>query len=357
MKTYKKFLISLFTISLIKVFFIFFGIVLLLNILEQSEFFKDADFTFFYIVFLSFLNAPSIMFEILPFIFLISTQVFFIELINKNELQIFKYQGLNNNKIVKIISMYSFALALIFVVFFYNMSSILKNSYLMIKNKHSNDGKYLAVINKNGLWIRDKINNQINIINANKIENNFLLNVSISQFNNQFEIINTMHSKKVDIASNNWKVINPIILKDNVAISKDLINFQSNFDLKKINSLFSNLSSLSLIGIMNLRKNYKLLNYSMIDVNSHLYKIISYPAYLTLMTIFSAVIMLNIKYQKNSIFKVSLGIFFSVIIYYINYFFHALGTGEKLPLILSIILPLIILLIISIISIIKLNEK
>ena len=357
MKTYKKFLINIFTFSLLKVFLVFFGIVLLTNILEQSEFFKDADFTFIYIVFLSFLNSPSIIFEILPFIFLISTQVFFIELINKNELQIFKYQGLNNNKIVKIISMYSFVLALIFVVFFYNLSSILKNSYLTIKNKHSKDGKYLAVINKNGLWIRDKINGQTNIINANKIQNEFLLNVSISQFNSQFKIINIIQAEKADISSTDWKIINPKILKDNITISKNLINFQSNFDLKKINSLFSNLSSLSLVELINLRNNYILLNYSVIDVTSHLYKIISYPVYLTLMTIFSAVIMFNIKYQKNSIFKVSLGIFLSVIIYYVNYFFYILGTSEKLPLLLSITLPLIILLIINFTSIIKLNEK
>jgi len=357
MKTYIKFLVNLFTISLLKVFFIFFGIILLVNILEQSEFFKNAELTFSYIVFLSFLNSPSIIFEILPFIFLISTQIFFIELISKNELEIFKYSGLNNNKIVKVIGLYSFALAILFVVVFYNISSILKNSYLVIKNQYSNDGKYLAVINKNGLWIKDRINNQVNIINANKIENQFLLNVSISQFNNNFEIIHTIQSQKVDISSVNWKIIDPTISKNNVTTYEDIINFKSNFDLKKINSLFSNLSSLSLIDLIKLRKNYKSLNYSVIDVDSHLYKIISYPVYLTLMTIFAAVIMFNIKYQKNSIYKVALGIFISVIIYYINYFFNILGTSERIPLILSISLPLIILLIINITSIIRLNEK
>ena len=71
--------------------------------LEQAEFFKDVDLSFFYLIFLSFLNTPSIIFEILPFIFLLSTQIFFINLIGKNELEIFKYSGLNNFKIIKII--------------------------------------------------------------------------------------------------------------------------------------------------------------------------------------------------------------------------------------------------------------
>ena len=75
------------------------------------------------------------------------------------------------------------------------------------------------------------------------------------------------------------------------------------------------------------------------------------------MTIFSAIIMLNIGYGKNTFFTITYGIFLSVIIYYINYFFNILGTNEKIPLFLSIILPLIILSIINFTSIIKLNEK
>ena len=101
MKTYIKFLINLFNISFLKIFIIFFTIIFVTNILEQIEFFKDKDLNFFYIILLSFLNTPSILFDIFPFIFLLSTQVFFIQLINKNELEIFKYRGLNNIKIVK----------------------------------------------------------------------------------------------------------------------------------------------------------------------------------------------------------------------------------------------------------------
>ena len=45
----------------------------------------------------------------------------------------------------------------------------------------------LAVITEDGLWIKDQINNNINIINANKVDNEFLLDVSISQFDKDFE--------------------------------------------------------------------------------------------------------------------------------------------------------------------------
>ena len=357
MKIYIKFLINLFNISFLKIFIIFFFIILISNVLEQVEFFKDVNLSFLYLLFLSFLNTPSVLFEILPFIFLLSTQIFFINLIDKNELEIFKYTGLNNVKFIKFLGFYSFIIGIIFVIIFYNGSSVLKNTYLLIKNSYSNDNKYLAVVTENGLWIKDEINNNINIINANKVNDNFLLDVSITRFNKDFDVVELLQSKKVDISSKNWKIFNPTLLKSNVKIVLNEMTMESNFDLQKINNLFSNLSSLTIIELITLRKSYISLNYSVTDINSHLLKIISYPVYLTLITIFSAIIMFNIGYQKNTFFKITLGIFLSVIIYYINNFLNVLGTNEKIPLILSVFLPLILLSIINFTSIIKLNEK
>ena len=357
MKTYLKFLISLFNKCFFKVFTIFFIIILILNIFEQVEFFKHEDLNLSYLVFLSFLNAPSIIFEILPFIFLLTAQLFFLQLIENNELEIFKYNGLDNIKIIKILGIYSFILGLIFIIIFYNISSVLKNSFLLIKNSYTNDDKYLAVITENGLWIKDQINDNINIINANKVDNEFLVGVSITQFNEDFQLLRIIKSDKVEISSYEWVVIKPKILENNESSFPDQVKLMSNFDLKKINSLFSNLYSLTIIDLINLKKSYKSLNYSVIDLNSHLYKIVSYPIYLSLITVFAAIIMLNIGYGKNTFFTITYGIFLSVIIYYINYFFNILGTNEKIPLFLSIILPLIILLIINFTSMIKLNEK
>jgi lipopolysaccharide export system permease protein len=332
-------------------------IIFIINILDQVEFFKSFNLSFLYLVFLSFLNTPSIIFEILPFIFLLATQLFFIKLIDKNELEIFKYNGLDNMKIIKILSIYSFVLGIIFIVFFYNISSVLKNSFLQIKNSYTKDDKYLAVITENGIWIKDEINNNINIINAKSVDNEFLLEVSITQFNKTFEILRIIKSERVNIASFDWIIINPRIIKNNIESFKDQLILTSNFDLKKINTLFSNLYSLTIPDLIKLKKNYKSLNYSVIDLDSHLYKIFSYPLYLMLITVFSAIIMLSAGYQKNTLFTVIYGVFLSVIIYYINYFLNILGTNEKIPLFLSIFLPLIILSIINFTSIIKLNEK
>ena len=64
--------------------------------------------TSFYL-FLTIINSPSILMEVFPFIFLISCLYFFIELIEKNELSIYKVYGLTNIKILQMIGLFLFS--------------------------------------------------------------------------------------------------------------------------------------------------------------------------------------------------------------------------------------------------------
>ena len=80
---------------------------------------------------------------------------------NNNELEIFKYSGLKNTKILTILSIISLIASLLVVTLFYNLSSNLKNIYLELKSNYTYDGKYLAMVTKNGLWIKDKVGDKV----------------------------------------------------------------------------------------------------------------------------------------------------------------------------------------------------
>ena len=357
MKTYTKFLINGFIKSLLNVFFVMIGLVFILNILKEIEFFSDKEVNSFYPIYLSFMSSPSIIFEMFPFIFLIATQFFFLKLFNNNELDIFKYSGLKNTKILQILSLVSFFVSILTITIFYSFSSNLQHYYLQIKNQFSNDKLYLAVINKNGLWVKDIINNQINIINSSKINSNFLTNTFITTFDKDFDLIRSLKSDKIDIRNKEWLIYDATIFEDNISKKVDLIKFNSNFDQNRMESLFSNLSSLSLLKLIDLRNNYKSLNYSTTDVEIQIYKVATYPLLLVLMTILSSIIMFNTKKTNSKIIKIIIGLFFSIAIYYINNLFNVMGATEKIPLIVSIWTPIISLGLINLIMIVNINEK
>ena len=357
MKTYVKFLINKFLESFLKIFLIMLSLVFVLNILKEIEFLNNIDIDFWYPIYLSLLNSPSIIFEMLPFIFLLTTQFFFIKLFNNDEIQIFKYSGLKNTVILKLLGLLTFFMGLLIITLFYNLSSKLQNHYLQLKNQFSKNDEYLAVINKNGLWIKDIVNNEINIINSSKIDNNFLINTFITKFNKNYEIIQNIKSEKIDIKNKKWLIHDGTVFENNTSKKIKLAEFNSNFDLKKIESLFSNLSSLSIIKLVKLRENYKLLNYSIVEVDMQIYKIITYPIYLTLMTILAAIRMFNTKKIKKTTVKITIGLFLSVIIYYIINFFNVMGVTEKISLITAICVPFIMLTLANILMIFRINEK
>lgn len=357
MKTYSKFLIFNFVKSLMYVVMILFGLIIILNVLSELEFFKRINISTYFPIYLAVINAPSFMFEMFPFIFLLSTQVFFFNIFEDNQIQVFKYSGLKNSQIIKIISLSSLLISVFIIFFFYNMSSSLKSYYLELKFKYTEDGKYLAVVTNNGLWIKDIVDNKIYIVNASKINNNFLIDAFISEFDKNYNVLRNIKTNKIDIKSNEWKIFDPIIFEGNKKSKDTLINIYSNFNHEKIKNMFSNLSSISLTELIKLKKNYDALNYSSTDVNVQIHKLISYPIFLTIMTILSSIMMFNSKTLKSNTLKLVFGLFVSVLIYYTNNFFYVLGNTEKLSVLGSVWSPLLILSIISTFFLRNINEK
>ena len=340
-------------ISLIFLFLIFF-----VNILEELKFFSNLNLGLSYPVLLTLLNIPSLMFEIFPFIFLITSQFFFLNLYDTEEILILKNNGITNFKIVKIILFLSLLIGLFIITLFYTFSANLKHSYLNFKNKFTNDNKYLAVINENGLWLKEEINEQINIINGEYLTKSQISDVTIAQLGADFDLQRTIVAKTANIQDFIWVLKDVQIFKENNPnITQDEMLFQSSFNTEKINNIFSNLSSRNIIQLNSLIKDYKKLGYSTLEIKSYLYKLYSYPIFLIVMTTIGAVLMLNVKYNKSKTINLILGILLSVMIYYIYYFSNLLGIKEKIPVLVSVVLPHIILVLICTTGMVKINEK
>ena len=357
MNTYIKFFTSLYFKSLLYVMGIMVSLVFILNFLGELDFFQKIDIETYFTIFLALINSPAMIFDMFPFIFLITAQIFFVKLFNNNELVTFKYSGLKNSKIINILITLSFITGILIITLFYYFSSNLKNLYLELKSPFTNDGKYLVVVTKNGLWIRDKIENKTLVVNSSKIDQNYLIGNFITEFDSEYNVTKNIKSDKVDVSKKKWIIHDAKIYEKNKIIFKEFIEMNTNFDLKRINTLYSNLNSLNLFELYELRKNYKKLNYSITEVDIQLLRLFTLPIFLVLMCLFSSILMLKIKHLSNTTIQISLGLFFSVIIYYINNFFYVLGSTEKLGVVAAISVPLVILSLVNLTMLNKINEK
>ena len=357
MKTYTRFILRIYITALINIFLIFFSLIFILNLLTELEFFKELEVSSFFPLYLSLINTPMFVFEMFPFIFLISTQVFFNNLFSNNEMNIFKYSGLRNSKIFSIISTATFILGLLIILIFYNFSSNLKYLYFGLKSVYTTDNQYLAVITKNGLWIKDINDDKTLMINAAGFSQNELQDAYISEFNKNYEIIRNIKSNKIDISKKKWVLENAEIYIENNRIVENNLLLQTNYNYQIIQNLFSNMTSLSVFELIELRNNYKRLSYSLTEVDLQLIKLISFPIFLILMVIFSGIIMMNTKNLRSKNLKITIGLFFSVIIYYINNFFYVLGNTEKINIFSAVTLPLLFFALINLILLRNVNDK
>ena len=357
-KTYQQYLIKSLLKNIFLISCLFLILSFLLNILEEIKFFKNLDLGISYSFLLTFLNVPSILYEIFPFIFLISTQMFFVNLFEKEELIVLKKHGIDNLALIKILILTSVVCGILIVSLFYTISAQMKHSYLSFKNKFTDDKKYLAVVNENGLWIKDEVDNSINIINAEIFENDTLKKLIITQMDKDFNIVKTIIGKSANIQKNTWKIKNVKVHEiEKSKANHDQILFKTNFNKEKLNNIFSNLTSLTFFQLLSMSKDYNQLGYSTLEINSHLHKLYSFPIYLMIMSLVGGILMLNIKYNKSKIVNITIGIILSVIIYYLNYFINLLGTNEKIPTILSIWLPHLILFLFCLTFLIRINEN
>ncbi len=359
-KQYERYLTKLFLKNILIIILVFIFLSFFLNIFEEIKYFENKETEIYYPIILTILNIPSIVFEILPFIFLLGVMFFFIALYDKDEIELLRSNGIDNLRITMIISVVSIMTGILLIVLYYSFSANLKSLYLNIKYKYSTTSDHLAVVNEGGLWIkeRSKNNKKIFIINAKSYKINYLENLEITELDNEYNLVNTIISKKANIESKQWILENvKIFSKDKK--TKVLKNFEylSTFDGEIISNLYSNLNSLNILQLIELKDNYELIGYSPTEVSLHLNKIYSLPIYLTLTTIIGALLMFKLTFIKSKFFLVVIGVLVSVIFYYINYFSILFGKNETLPVELSIWLPQILIFLICTLGLTRLNEN
>ena len=287
------------TFLMIILIFYCFGVIL--NLFEEIEFFKNINVSIFTPLVLTSIYIPSMLIKILPFIIFVSSMWFMLNLRNNKDLLMLKVFGYSNLKIFFILATTSFVLGWLILVIFNPITSSLFKYYEKTKSNYSRDIDHLVTFNKNGLWIKENLNNSMQrIIYADKPQGYDLVNVTIFHLNEKSNIIEKIYSERANIEDNLWKLKNVTIFKPKNKIfkSETLQEYEivSIYNFEKINSLFKNFNTMS---FLNLVTNYDhLLNtgYNKKLLNENLHSMISMPFFLFLMTALASIFtMYNLK--------------------------------------------------------------
>ncbi len=312
---FKKYFFIEYSKIILNVTLAFLALGIVLNIFEEVNFFKDHAVGFLLPLSLTFLKVPAMIYKLFPFIFLISSIILFLKFIQSEEINVIKIAGVSNFRIIFFPALISLIFGIFIVTSINTVTSKLTHKYLDIKNEYTKDNDYLAALTENGIWIKDTIDGNTNIIRAKRLSQNNLIDVSIYKFDENNEPQSRIEARKADITSNAWKLSDAkIYYGDTNNFSTYLAShtFASNFDINSIKNIFSNLDAVSFWELNKLKENYKYLGYSTKEIESEFQRALSFPFFLMSMTLLAGAVVMNVKYRGNYLSYVIITIILSV---------------------------------------------
>lgn len=340
---------------------IVFSFGLILNLFEEIEFFKDSSANIFKPLILSSVFVPSLIIKLLPFIIFFSSMWFITKIKNNKDLLVLKVHGYSNFKIFLILAFTSFLLGWIILVIVNPITSSMVMYYEKTKSEYAREIEHLITFNKNGLWIKENINQRERVITAEKPENFDLINVTIFEFDKNHKIINKIFAEKANIKSKKWVLKTTTVsrLEGEIFTSKifDEFYINSNYDYAKINTLFNNADTVSFIDLtLNINKMIDI-GYNESFLKENLHSMLSLPFFLFLMTALATVLAMISLRRYDGLKFFLIGFIISILIYYFKDFSLALGKTDRIPLILAIWSPILALSFFTFIGVLQINEK
>jgi len=257
---------------------IFFSLGFIFNLIEEINFFKDYNVGINVPIFMSTLFVPNFIYNIFPFIILISGIWFFLKIKKNDEIIAMKAAGMSNFSVISVPSILSFVLGIFFVTSITPITSELVKKYESIKNNYEKKQESLASVTVNGIWIKEKNF----IIQALSLSANTLNEVTIYVFDEEYNFINKMESDEVNISTTNWLMKNATITNQEgkkISENSENIYFKSFYDFEKIKSLYSNLDTVS---FWNIKQEIKLLEdrgYSTNEMRAKMHRSFAFPLF------------------------------------------------------------------------------
>ena len=355
-----KYLVNQFLNSFLKVILVFVALGLIMNIFEEINFFREFDVNITVPIGLSFMVIPSMLVSILPFIIFLSSMLVFLKLKNNRDFLSIKILGYSNLKFLFIFASTAFFLGVLTLFAINPLTSAIVKSYEDVKGKYDLYKNHLASITANGIWIKEKIGEVTQIIHADNLNNNELTNVSIYKFDNKNMLFERIHAKTSDISNTKWIAKNVKKYKfgdDNTRENFETFVINSNYDREKLNSIYSNLDTISFYKLLRntdelIRRGY---NPALLEEKKHFY--LSLPFFLALMVCLAGIFTLNDNEKKQNTYYVLLSIITCVTVFYLKNFSTALGATERIPLLISVWSPVLILSIFCSVGLLQVYDK
>ena len=363
LKSINRYIINEYIKSLFIVIAVMLSIILLINLLDEFNFFKSKkDLKFIFFIIFTILKIPNLLINLFPFIVLFGGIVFYLKIYNHNEVISLRVMGYSNIQIILIPALTSFIIGYIIVFLIVPFSSSMLRYYESLRSEY-NETKNLVFVNETGIWILDKNEKEKNIIRIEKISKDFSVvnQITIYNYDSSNNFIKRIDATEGFIKDKNWQLNKVYIISANKKNNKENYlnnyNYTSNVNISELKNVYKNTDTTSLLDINKEMMILEDKGYSTIDLRIRYQKLISFPIYLLAMSILSGLMIINLGKTSNYLKYGSYGVIISVIIYFLNDLSITIAKSGIISVDFSVWIPIFLIILINLVGITQVNAK
>jgi len=363
LKSINKYIINEYIKSLFVVIAVMLSIILLINLLDEFNFFKSKkDLKFIFFLIFTVLKIPNVLINLFPFIVLFAGIVFYLKIYNHNEVISLRVMGYSNIQIILIPALTSFVIGYVIVFLIVPFSSSMLRYYEDLRSEY-NETKNLVFVNETGIWILDKNEKEKNIIRIEKISKDFSVvnQITIYNYDSSNNFIKRIDATEGFIKDKNWQLNKVYIISANKKNNKDNYlnnyNYTSNVNISELKNVYKNTETTSLLDINKEMLILEDKGYSTIDLRIRYQKLISFPIYLLAMSILSGLMIINLGKTSNYLKYGSYGVIISIIIYFLNDLSITIAKSGIISVDFSVWIPIFLIILINLVGITQVNAK
>jgi len=363
LKSINRYIINEYIKSLFVVIAVMLSIILLINLLDEFNFFKSKkDLKFIFFIIFTILKIPNLLINLFPFIVLFGGIVFYLKIYNHNEVISLRVMGYSNIQIILIPALTSFIIGYIIVFLIVPFSSSMLRYYESLRSEY-NETKNLVFVNETGIWILDKNEKEKNIIRIEKISKDFSVvnQITIYNYDSSNNFIKRIDATEGFIKDKNWQLNKVYIISANKKNNKENYlnnyNYTSNVNISELKNVYKNTDTTSLLDINKEMLILEDKGYSTIDLRIRYQKLISFPIYLLAMSILSGLMIINLGKTSNYLKYGSYGVIISVIIYFLNDLSITIAKSGIISVDFSVWIPIFLIILINLVGITQVNAK
>ena len=363
LKSINRYIINEYIKSLFVVIAVMLSIILLINLLDEFNFFKSKkDLKFIFFIIFTILKIPNVLINLFPFIVLFGGIVFYLKIYNHNEVISLRIMGYSNIQIILIPALTSFIIGYIIVFLIVPFSSSMLKYYEDLRSEY-NETKNLVFVNETGIWVLDKNEKEKNIIRIEKINKDFssVNQITIYNYDISNNFIKRIDADEGNIKDKNWQLNKVHIISGNKKSNKENYlnnyNYTSNININELKNIYKNTETTSLLDINKEMQTLEDKGYSTIDLRIRYQKLISFPIYLLAMSILSGLMIINLGKTSNYLKYGSYGVIISIIIYFLNDLSITIAKSGIISVDFSVWIPIFLIILINLVGITQVNAK